>query len=81
MHSLESLQVFLGWSVVLHSGFMLFAYAFVLGAGRFVRSTHRQAFGLSDEDLSRAYFLYFTLYKLFIFFFALIPWITLRLMD
>ena len=81
MDNVASIQTFLGWTVVLHFALMLFAFGCIMLAGDFVRSKHRRLFGLSDEELSRAYFQYFAFYKLGIFLFALVPWLALELMT
>ena len=77
MSSLETLREFLGWCTVINMGILLIA-AIVAGPMRGVVSgIYAKMYGLSEADLSRAYFQYLAHYKIAIYVFNLVPYIAL----
>jgi Zn-dependent protease len=77
MSSLETLREFLGWCTVINMGILLIA-AIVAGPMRGVVSgIYSKMYGLSEADLSRAYFQYLAHYKIAIYVFNLVPYIAL----
>jgi hypothetical protein len=50
-------------------------------AGGPIKRLHAKMFGLSEEDLSRAYFQYLAQYKIAIFVFNLAPYLALRIVE
>ncbi len=78
MTELETVRSFFGWCAVIHMGLATVSWAIVFFARDFVRGQHKQYFDISDADLDRAYFWFFTLYKIGIWLFAIVPWLALH---
>ena len=77
MSSLETLRAFFGWCTVINMGLLIIA-AFVAGPMRSVLTgIHSKMYGLSEVDLSVAYFRYLADYKIAIVVFNLVPYIAL----
>jgi len=81
MESLETIRTFLGWTIVVHVVVMLLIFSALMLGGSAVRSIHGRMMGLSDEDLSRAYFQFLAQYKIGVWLFAIGPWVALHLMN
>ena len=81
MHDLETIRSFFGWCAVIHMGLASLAWAIVFFAPDFVRGQHKQYFDLSDTELDRAYFSFFTFYKIGIWLFAIVPWLALHVIG
>ena len=79
MDSLDSLTRFLGWCTVINLGFLVFGSLAVTLVRDTISSIHGKMFGLSEADLSRAYFQYLAQYKIAIFIFNLVPYIAMRM--
>lgn len=80
MNSLETLTTFLGWCAVLNIGMLTFA-AIALGLMRApISQIHAKMSGLSEADLSRAYFQYLAQYKIATIVLNLVPYIALKIM-
>jgi len=79
MESLDSFTKFLGWCSVINFGILFFASFAVTLVRDTISSIHGKMFGLSEADLSRAYFQYLAQYKIAIFVFNLVPYIALRI--
>ena len=80
MNSIETLSVFLGWCTVINFGLLLLASIFLTAARGWVLQTHARMFGLSEENLLRAYVQYLAIYKIAIFVLNLVPYIALKIM-
>ncbi len=81
MFSIETFTVFLGWSTVINMGILVLAAISVMLMRETMANMHGKMFGLDSKDLSRAYFQYIAQYKLAIFIFNLVPYITLKIMT
>ena len=81
MESLETIRTFLGWTIVVHVVVMLLMFGALTLGSSFVRGIHGRMMGLSDPDLSRAYFQFMAQYKIGIWLFAIGPWLALHLMG
>ena len=79
MDSVDLVTGFLGWCSVINIGVLVVASLAVTLGRDAIASVHQNMFGLSDTDLSRAYFQYLAQYKIAIFVFNLIPYIALRM--
>jgi hypothetical protein len=66
---------------VLNLGLLILASLAVTLAGGPIRQLHARMFGLSENDLSRAYFQYLAHYKIAIFVFNLAPYLALRIVG
>jgi hypothetical protein len=81
MDSLQTVREVLGWCAVLNMAFLLFAGLYVMVFAEPVKRLHARMYGLSDADLSRAYFQYLAQYKIAIFVFNLAPYLALRIVG
>ncbi len=79
MDSLDSLTGFFGWCTVINLGLLVTASLVVALARGPISSIHGKMYGLSEADLSRAYFQYLAQYKIAIFVFSLVPYIALKI--
>lgn len=75
MNSLETFRALLGWCTVINIGLLMIAAVFVVSMRGAMSRIHAKMFGLSEVDLSRAYFQYLAQYKIAIFVFNLVPYI------
>ena len=80
MNSIETLTTFLGWSTAINIGALMFASIFLIFMRGTILKIHSKLLGLSEADLSRAYFQYLAQYKIAIIIFNLVPYIALRIM-
>ena len=81
MDSLETVRAVLAWCTVLNLGLLVLASLAVTVVGGPIRKLHAKMFGLSEDDLSRAYFQYLAHYKIAIFVFNLAPYLALRIVE
>jgi hypothetical protein len=81
MDSVQTIREILGWCTVLNVGVLLFSSILVVIARAPVKRLHASMFGLSEGDLSRAYFQYLAQYKIAILVFNLAPYLALRIVG
>jgi hypothetical protein len=62
-------------------GLFLFAALAVILAGGPIKRLHAKMFGLSEENLSRAYFQFLAQYEIAIIVFNLAPYLALRIVE
>lgn len=74
------LRELLGWCSAINIGLLVLAAFFLVVARNWVLGMHSRMFGLSEEDLSRAYFQYLAQFKIVVLVFNLVPYIALRIM-
>ncbi len=77
MSSLETLREFLGWCTVINMGVLIIVAIFAGPLRGAIAGIHAKMFGLSEADLSRAYFQYLAQYKIAVLIFNLVPYIAL----
>ena len=77
MDSVETIRAFFGWCAVINAGLLSLMWLALMAAGPAVRGVHARMFGLSEDDLSRAYFQYLAQYKTAIWVFNITPWLAL----
>ena len=78
--SADALREFLGWCTVINFVMLMVASIAVGPMRGAFQGIHSKMFGLSEEDLTAAYFRYLANYKIAIIVFNLVPWIALNLM-
>ena len=78
MNSPEMLTALLGWCSAINLALLVIAG--IVAMSRSLSRMHAKMFGLSEEDMRRAYFLYLAQYKIVVFVFNLVPYIALRLL-
>jgi len=78
--SVETLQQFLGWCTAINVA-LLVVVALMVGPMRgAIQGIHARMFGLSEDDLKRAYFQYVAQYKIAVITFNLVPYLALVMM-
>lgn len=79
--TIEALTEFLGWCTALNVGLLILAsVALTLARGPLTR-IHAGMFGMSQEDLARAYVQYLAQYKIAVFVLNLFPYLALKIMG
>ena len=81
MDSIQTLTTFLGWCTVLNLGVLSLAAILLIIMRTPISSIHSKMFGLSQDDLSRAYFQYLAQYKIAIFVLNIVPYLALKAMQ
>ena len=81
MDSVQTIREVLGWSTILNVGVLVFSSLVLIIAGSPIKRLHAKMFGLSEGDLSRAYFQYLAQYKIAILIFNLVPYLALRIVG
>jgi hypothetical protein len=79
MNSLETLTAFFGWFAVINIGLLTLGMIKLVAMRRPISQIHARMFGVSEEDLSRAYFQYLAQYKTAVIVLALVPYIALKM--
>ena len=80
MISIETVTEFLGWTTAINFGILMFAVIMLVLMRSYISKIHAKMFGLSEADISRAYFQHLGQYKIAIFVFNLVPYIALKIM-
>lgn len=81
MDSVQTVREILGWCSTLNIGILLFSSVILIIAGSPIKRIHAKMFGLSESDLSCAYFQYLAQYKIAILVFNLAPYLALRIVG
>jgi undecaprenyl pyrophosphate synthase len=81
MNSAETIREILGWCTVMNMGLLVVAAFAIMLVGGPMKQLHAKLYGLSEDDLSRAYFQYLAQYKIAIFIFNLAPYVALRIIE
>jgi hypothetical protein len=81
MDSVETIREILGWCTILNVGVLVFSSLLLMIAGSPIKRIHAKMFGLSEDDLSRAYFQYLAQYKIATLVFNLAPYLALRIVG
>ena len=79
--STESFAAFLGWSFLINTFILLLTTAAIVSLREKVVKIHSRMFGVSEDDLTKAYFHYLANYKLLILVLNLAPYIALKIMS
>lgn len=79
--SIESLTTLLGWSFLINTFILLLTTAAVVSLREKVVKIHSRMFGVSEDDLTKAYFDYLANYKLLILALNLAPYLALKIMS
>ena len=81
MITLQQLTELLGWASVVNIGFLLLVFITLTAMKGMYITVHKKMFGMSEDDLSRAYFQYMAQYKIVVFVFNLAPYVALKIMG
>ena len=78
--SIETIREFLGWCTVINFGFVIVGIIKVMSIRDWASKIHATMFDIDDAWVRQAYFQFFTVYKIAIIVFNLVPYIALRIM-
>ena len=81
MMTLTQLTEWLGWASILNIGFLIIATILLVVMRPLISKLHSKIFDVPDKDLLLIYFKYLANYKMLIFIFILIPYISLKIME
>ncbi|MGO2012004.1 MAG: DUF6868 family protein [Pseudoalteromonas sp.] len=81
MLDLSVLTSFFGWMSVINIVFLGLAGSLLIVLNKSISKLHRNMFGITDSDVRKAYFNYLANYKIFVFVFNLVPYITLKIIN
>lgn len=73
--NIETLQSLLGWSAVVNMGLLLYWWAMFVWAHEWIYRLHSRWFLISRQQFDAIHYGGMGLYKLFILFFNVIPWL------
>ncbi len=79
--TMTDLTEFLGWATVINLSFLMVTFLAVTFLRNTILQIHRKLFGLSEEDILRAYFQYMAQFKIVVVVFFLAPYVALKLMG
>jgi hypothetical protein len=79
MNSLETLTAFFGWCAAINIILLTLASIMLAAMRGPILQIHGRMFGLSEDDLSRAYFQYLAQYKIAILVLSLVPYVALKM--
>ena len=78
--TLEMMTTFFGWMAVLNIGFLAVTALALLAMRGFAVGLHARMFGLDPETVNAEHFRFLANYKILTLFFAVAPYLALRLM-
>ncbi|MEC7289932.1 MAG: hypothetical protein VXW22_07595 [Pseudomonadota bacterium] len=76
--TLNDLTQFLAWFTVLNYALMLVSWLIFIAIKDTAMNLHSSTMGVAKEELPRLYFQYFSIYKVLILTFGLVPYLVLR---
>lgn len=80
MTSQEALTTFFGWCSAISVGILFLTSGALLLMRHRIARIHSRMFGMSEEDLARAYFQYLAQFKIAVIVLNVVPYLALRLM-
>jgi hypothetical protein len=80
MMTTETLTEFFGWASVINIAVLLISSILVIVMRDPISKLHSKLFGLDQQDLGRAYFLYLAQYKIAMIVLSIAPYIALKIM-
>ena len=78
---LEKLQNFFLWSLLINLAIYIISLIAILSLRGFMYKMHGKLFGLSEETIKKFVYAYLGIYKIFINFFNLAPWIAIQIIK
>jgi len=76
--SIEVLQTFLGWNLVIHAGLLLLVFLMLTLGRNLMIKWHQSMFALTKDQLLRVYFNFMAAYKILVMIFLLVPYVVIR---
>ena len=81
MNTIETLRTFFGWCAAINVGVLMLSSLGIVAMRGVISKLHARLFGLSEDDLSRAYFQYLAQFKIAVLVFSVVPYVALCLMS
>jgi Family of unknown function (DUF6868) len=78
---LTTLQTFFGWSTLIHMGLLIVVSLMLIALSNWVYTIHSKWFPMPRETHTAVVYSFLGVYKLMIFVFALVPWLTLLILN
>ncbi|MGV7222299.1 MAG: DUF6868 family protein [Nitrospinales bacterium] len=78
--AIETLTEFFGWTSIFNSVVLIVSSLTVVMGRKFISKMHSKTFGLTEQELCRAYFQYLAQFKIVTIVFSLVPYLTLKIM-
>ncbi|WP_408954784.1 DUF6868 family protein [Natroniella sp. ANB-PHB2] len=78
---LELLRTFFMWCTILNVGLLTLSFPFLILGTDFVYKIHSKWFSMPRETFNMVIYSLIGIYKIFIFIFNLVPWITLTIIK
>jgi len=76
--SIETLQTFLGWNLVIHVAMLMVVFLFLTLGKNWMIRMHQKIFDLPKEQLLRSYFNFLATYKILVIMLVLVPYVVIR---
>ena len=77
----DKLQDFFLWNLLINIIIYFISLIAVFSLRGLMYKVHAKLFGVSEEAISKVVYLYFGIYKIFIIFFSLAPWIAIQIIK
>lgn len=81
MNTIETLRTFFGWCAAINVCVLMLSSLGIIIMRGVISKLHGRLFGLSEDDLSRAYFQYLAHFKIAVIVFSVVPYVALCLMN
>lgn len=81
MITVSQLTELLGWAALLNMGMLVLAGIMLITVRSTIASLHGKMFGLSEHEISIAYFRYLANYKILSFVVIIAPYLALKIMG
>ncbi len=78
---LSTLQTFFGWCTLINIGLLMFASIMLILLNNFVYRIHSKWFPMPRETYNAIVYSFLGVYKLMIWVFALVPWVSLLIIN
>lgn len=77
----QLIEQFLFWCSLINMGVLMTSFVMILFMRPFIFKTHGKMFGLNEDFINKALYMYMGFYKVLILMFNLIPFIVLKIIS
>ena len=79
--TVETMRAVLGWCSIINMGLLLWWFLFVMGAHDLMYRWHSKMFKVSVEKFDQIHYTGIIYFKVFVFFFNIVPYFALRIVG
>lgn len=79
--NLETLTSFFMWCTIINGGLLIYSSLWIMLAPDFTYRIQSRWFPISRENFNIVIYCFLGLFKIFFFFFSLVPWLALLIID